>query len=150
MRNTIAVVAEKFGVTPDTLRYYDKEGLLPFVDRGPGGVRIFKDSDYPWLEIITCMKNTGMQIKDIKIFVDLCMQGDPTLQQRYDIIMSHKSAVEQQIKELQSQMKILDYKEWYYKTALEAGTADIHKGKCREDHEKAVRADRRKRKTVYA
>lgn len=65
---TIRQVAEKMGVTVSTLRYYDKEGLMPFVDKSQDGTRVFKDEDFQGLEIITCMKNSGMPIKDIKIY----------------------------------------------------------------------------------
>ncbi len=72
----ISEVAKKMNVTSSTLRYYDKEGLLPFVDRTEGGIRKFKEDDFEWLSIIECLKNTGMSIKDIKAFIDWCMDGE--------------------------------------------------------------------------
>jgi DNA-binding transcriptional MerR regulator len=79
MSYTISQAAEKMGVTVPTLRYYDNEGLLPFLDKKPDGTRVFKDEDFQGLAIITCMKNSGMPIKDIKKYMDLCEQGDTSL-----------------------------------------------------------------------
>jgi DNA-binding transcriptional MerR regulator len=90
MNYTIKQVAEKMGVTVPTLRYYDKEGLLPFVDKKPNGTRVFKDEDFKGLEIITCMKNSGTPIKDIKRYMDLCKEGDSTLQERLEIFLERK------------------------------------------------------------
>lgn len=79
MTYTVGEMASRLGVAPSTLRYYDKEGLLPFVERSDGGFRVFKDSDFEWLQIIECLKKTGMQLSDIKRFVDMAMQGDATI-----------------------------------------------------------------------
>ena len=65
---TVGEMAKRLGVAPSTLRYYDKEGLLPFVERSSGGIRVFKDSDYEWLNVIGCLKKTGMPLKYIKSF----------------------------------------------------------------------------------
>lgn len=75
-------MAKKMGVAPSTLRYYDKEGLLPFVERSGGGIRMFKDEDIEWLSIIECLKKTGMSIKEIKRFIDWCIEGDSTIDKR--------------------------------------------------------------------
>ena len=92
MNYTIRQVAEKVGVTVPTLRYYDKEGLLPFVYKKPNGTRVFKDEDFTGLAIITCMKNSGMPIKDIKRYMDLCQEGDSTLQKRLEVFFERKEA----------------------------------------------------------
>ena len=63
---TVGEMAKRIGVAPSTLRFYDKEGLLPFVERSEGGIRVFKDADYEWLQVIGCLKKTGMPLKDIK------------------------------------------------------------------------------------
>lgn len=70
MLYTVGEMAKRLHVPPSTLRYYDKEGLLPFVERSGGGIRMFKDSDLEWLNIISCLKQAGMSIKDIKTFID--------------------------------------------------------------------------------
>lgn len=127
MNYTIRQVAEKMGVTVPTLRYYDKEGLLPFVDKKPNGTRVFKDEDFQGLNIITCMKNSGMPIKDIKKFMDLCNEGDSKLQERLEIFLERKEVVQKQMEELNKVMETINYKIWYYETAIEAGTEAVHK-----------------------
>jgi Predicted transcriptional regulators len=127
MNYTIKQVAEKMGVTVPTLRYYDKEGLLPFVDKKPNGTRVFKDADFEVLNIITCMKNSGMPIKNIKKFMDLCGEGDSTLKERLEIFLERKEVVQKQMEELNKVMETINYKIWYYETAIEAGTEVVHK-----------------------
>lgn len=127
MKYTISQVAKRMGVTVPTLRYYDKEGLLPFVDRKPDGTRVFKDEDFQGLEIITCMKNSGMPIKDIKKYMDLCEEGDSSLNERLEVFQKRKEAVEKQMDELNEVMKTINHKISYYETAIEAGTEAVHK-----------------------
>ena len=113
-------------VAPSTLRYYAKEGLLPFVERSSGGIRLFKDSDFEWLSMIECMKQTGMPIKEIKTFIDLRMAGDSTISERLNLIRRQQKVVHAQMAQLQSTLDMLDYKEWYYRTTQQAGTCTIH------------------------
>lgn len=124
---SISQVANELKLTVYTLRYYDKEGLMPFVERTSSGTRVFKDSDIEALKIIECLKSTGMPIKEIKNFIDWCSEGDSTLQQRYDMFMERKANVEAQMEELKKTMKLIEYKCSYYRTALTAGTEDVHK-----------------------
>lgn len=124
---TISEVAKQLNLTVYTLRYYDKEGLLPFVERTSSGIRMFKDSDIEALNVIECLKSTGMPIKEIKNFIDWCSDGDSTLQQRYDMFIERKASVEAQIEELKKTLELINHKCDYYKIALEAGTEDVHK-----------------------
>jgi len=126
MNYSIGEVAEKIGLTAHTLRYYDKEGLLPFIDRTETGLRSFKDTDFEWLELINCLKNTGMPIKNIKVFIDYCMEGDSTLEKRLEMFKNQKESVLAQIENLQKHLKKVEYKIWYYETALAAGTEAVH------------------------
>ncbi len=127
MTYTISEIAERMGVSVHTLRFYDKEGLLPFVDR-VNGRRVFKDKDFAWLKVINCLKNTGMPLREIRTYLELCQQGDETLQARYDLIYQQKENLECQMRQLQNDMQELNYKLWYYEAALEAGTESIHAG----------------------
>ena len=124
---SISEVAEELNLTVYTLRYYDKEGLMPLVERTPNGNRVFKDSDIDALRIIECLKATGMPIKEIKHFIDWCSEGDSSLQQRYDMFIERKAIVESQMEELKKTMEVIEHKCQYYKTAIEAGTEEIHK-----------------------
>jgi DNA-binding transcriptional MerR regulator len=123
---TVGEIAKKLNVAASTLRYYDKEGLLPFLERSSGGMRMFKDEDLSGLKIIECLKKTGMPIKDIKHFMDCCMEGDSKIDERLSIIESQRDAVIKQMKEMQEMLDMLNYKCWYYETAKEAGTCAIH------------------------
>ena len=138
MTYTIAKAGERCGLTAHTLRFYDKEGLLPFVDRSPSGVRIFKESDFDWLRIITCLKDTGMSIKKIREFVDWAIEGDATIGKRLEFIREHKREVEQQLEQMKAHLETIDYKLHYYETALEAGTTAIHKNQNDEKKAEAV------------
>ncbi|MGN0254510.1 MAG: MerR family transcriptional regulator [Chordicoccus sp.] len=118
---SISEVARMMNVAPSTLRYYDKEGLLPDVSR-VNGIRVFTDKDFPWLRLLNCLKNTGMPIRKIREYAQLCKLGDASLQERYALIREQKQFVQDQIDQLQYYMKELDYKDWYYRAAIEAGT----------------------------
>lgn len=121
---TVGEMAKRIGVAPSTLRYYDKEGLLPFVERSDGGIRMFKESDFDWLSIIECLKKTGMPIKEIKKFIDWVMQGDSTIEERLALIDRQRDEVFKQIEQLKSTLDTLNYKHWFYETAKKAGTCD--------------------------
>lgn len=124
---SISEVAKVLNLTPYTLRYYDKEGLMPFVERTSSGIRLFKESDLGTLKVIECLKSTGMPIKEIKTFIDWCSEGDSTLSQRLDMFMERKATVEAQMEELKKTMELIEHKCLYYKSALDSGTEDIHK-----------------------
>lgn len=126
MPYTIKEAAELMHVTPTTLRYYDKQGLLPFVKRKESGYRIFSDNDILMLRVIECLKRTGMPIKDIRQFTDWVLQGDASLQQRYHMFLERRRVVEEQISRLQKTLEFINHKCWYYETALAAGTEKIH------------------------
>lgn len=125
MYYTVKEAAARLGVAPSTLRYYDQEGLLPFVERSEGGIRVFKDSDFEWLRIIGCLKKTGMALKDIRRFVEMAMQGDETIAPRLEMIVRQKEAVCRQIEELSETLRVLSFKQWYYETAMENGTTAV-------------------------
>lgn len=123
---TVGEIAKKLNIPPSTLRYYDKEGLLPFVERSNGGIRMFSDKDFESLSVIECLKKTGMSIKDIRQFMEWCAQGDATIPERLSMFRRQREQVLTQISQLQETLEILDYKEWYYKTAQKAGTCAVH------------------------
>lgn len=130
---TVGEMAKKLDVAPSTLRYYDKEGLLPFVERSSGGIRVFKEADYEWLKVIDCLKKTGMQLKDIKTFIEMAMQGDDTIEKRLKLIIKQKTAVEMQIAELEETLRTLEFKEWYYTIAKESGTTAVPRNMTLEE-----------------
>ena len=123
---TIGEMAQRLNVAPSTLRYYDKEGLLPFVERSSGGIRMFKDEDMEWLQMLGCLKKAGMPLREIKSFMDWSRQGDATIGQRLDLIEKQRQSVLDQQKQLEDTLLMLDYKRWYSQTAQEAGTCAVH------------------------
>ena len=125
MYYTVGEMAKRLGGAPSTLRYYDQEGVLSFVERSEGGIRVFKESDYEWLQVIGCLKKTGMQLRDIKTFIEMAMQGDQTIEPRLALITKQKESVKAQIAELEETLRTLEFKEWYYNTAKEKGTTSV-------------------------
>lgn len=126
MLYTVGEAAKRMGVPASTIRYYDKEGLLPFVERSGGGLRMFKEEDFEWLKIIECLKCTGMSIKEIKEFVDWCVEGDSTIEKRLALITRQREAIKEKLKQTEEALHLLDYKCWYYETAQRAGTCVVH------------------------
>ncbi len=121
MSYTISEAAQKTGLPPSTIRYYDKEGLLPNIKR-KNGIRVFEDMDLRLIGLLTCLKNTGMPIKRIRDYVELTSKGDDTLRERYEIIKAQRQFVLDQIEQLQYYLEELDFKDWYYNKALAAGS----------------------------
>ncbi len=126
MGYSIKEVSEILNLPTTTLRYYDKEGLLPFLQRMDSGYRIFSDSDIAMLRVIECLKCSGMSIRDIRQFTDWLQLGDASLAQRHEMFLERKRAVEAQLAELQQTLELINYKCWYYETAIAAGTEKIH------------------------
>lgn len=126
MSYSIKQIADLMGVTTATIRYYDDEGLLPNIKR-VNGRRVFEDEDFKWLRVLNCMKKINMPIKKIKEYVELAKQGDSTLQQRYNLILKQKEFIKSQIEELNICLQEFEYKEWYYQTAIQAGTENVVK-----------------------
>ena len=124
---TIGEMAKMLGVPASTLRYYDKEGLLPFVARSSGGIRQFRESDIEWLRVIGCMKKAGMSLKDIRIYIELAMQGDSTIDARLAMFRRQQDTLRAQMQQLQDTMQVLEYKCWYYETTQKLGSIDAVK-----------------------
>jgi len=144
MLYTIGEMAKQIGVAPSTLRYYDKEGLLPFMERSKGGIRMFKDSDYEFLQIIECLKATGMQLKDIREFIHMVMQGDETIDSRLELFIKRKEDVEKQLAELKDTLDILNFKCWFYETAKIAGSTNLPENMSDDELPKEFRSIRAK------
>ena len=126
MTYTVGEIAKKLNIAPSALRYYDKEGLLPFVERSSGGIRIFREEDMDWLELIECMKRTGMPIKEIKHFIDCCVEGDSRINNRLSIIRNQRDRVLAEIEHLQARLSMLEFKTWFYEEAQRRGTCSFY------------------------
>ncbi len=134
MSYTIQEVSKMTNIPTTTLRYYDKEGLLPFLERKSSGYRVFSDLDISMLQIIQCLKSTGMSVSDIKQFTQWLLEGDSTLEKRQQMFLKRKEAIENEIKELNKMLDIINYKCEYYKKAVKAGTEKHLFGKDKLPH----------------
>ncbi|PEJ49324.1 MerR family transcriptional regulator [Bacillus sp. AFS002410] len=110
MNYTIGQVAKLNNLTISQLRYYDNQGLLPFLKRTESGDRIFDEDALKFIEMILCLKNTGMPIKRIKEFVDWSMIGEETLQKRLELMKQQESNVLDQLKETEENLKKIQLK----------------------------------------
>ncbi|MDO4288170.1 MAG: MerR family transcriptional regulator [Eubacterium sp.] len=114
---TIKEVSEKTGLSIHTLRYYDKEGLLPFVERSESGIRQFRDSDLEWLSTICVLKDTGMPLKKIREYIDLFLQGTSTLETRRQIFIDHRVKLLKKIEELEKNLELVEHRIQFYDEA---------------------------------
>ena len=128
MLYTVGEMAKLLGIAASTLRYYDQEGLVPFVERSSGGVRVFTEQDYAPLAVICCLKKSGLSVREIRAFVTLAQQGDDSLRQRLELFRRRKAAVERQIADLQETLRVLEEKCRYYEAACRAGSEDAVRG----------------------
>lgn len=122
MLYTVGEIAKILGISASTLRYYDKEGLLPFVERSNNGIRMFTDKDYEWLKVIECLKKSGLSIKDIKAYTNMVNQGNNSLSERLELFQARRTAIKQQIMEMQEALELLEFKCWYYSQAVQDHT----------------------------
>lgn len=116
---TIGEASKKMGITAHTLRFYDKQGLLPLVERDHQGHRVFKESDLDWLRLIECFKQTGLPIKQIRQYLELCLLGDATLQTRLAYMCRHKETILQKRQELDQYLLTIDRKIRFYQDAVQ-------------------------------
>jgi len=121
---TVGEMAKILGIPASTLRYYDQEGLLPFVQRSSGGIRIFTDRDYEGLKVIECLKKSGLSIKEIKAFIDMAGRGDESIPQRLELFRGRREAVRAQLQDLRETLALLEFKCWYYEQAQRDGTEE--------------------------
>ncbi len=120
---TIGQVAEMFGLPISTLRYYDKQELFPRMQR-VSGIRRFSETEIEALRVIECLKKAGMEIKDIRQFMDWCVEGAATYPKRKALLEEQKAHVEAEIERMNRTLDMLKYKCWYYTQAIKDGGED--------------------------
>ena len=106
----IAQVSEKYDLSADTLRYYERIGLLPHITRTPGGIRDYSEEDCHWVEHIKCMRSAGVSIETLVEYVSLFYQGDSTIQQRKQLLLAQRQQIVDRIDELNQALLKLDCK----------------------------------------
>ena len=111
-------MAKRFGVSEHTVRYYENEKLLPEVGRDAHGARVFTDEHVNWLNMVLCLRATGMSIGDVRHYIELCEQGDSTLRERYEIMLRQKERAEEELREVQRKFEVLSHKLSLYENLL--------------------------------
>ena len=135
---TIGQVAKMFGLPPSTLRYYDKEGLFPDMERS-NGIRRFGQRELEALRVIECLKKSGMEIKDIRQFMEWCAQGSSTYPQRRAMFIRQKESVEAEIARMNRVLDMLSFKCWYYEQAIKDGNEQRLSAMTPEDMPEEIR-----------
>lgn len=117
---TIGQVAEMFALPVSTLRYYDKQGLFPGLER-TSGIRRFGDAELETLRVIECLKKAGMEIKDIRLFIEWCAEGPSTYPQRKAMFEERRAHMESEIAKMNRALDMLKYKCWFYEQLNQGG-----------------------------
>ena len=120
---SIGQVAEMFDLPISTLRYYDKQGLFPKMER-VSGIRKFSETEIEALRVIECLKKSGLEIKDIKQFVDWCVEGASTYPQRKALFEKQRKRLEAELIHMNKVLDMLKFKCWYYEQAMRDGCED--------------------------
>jgi DNA-binding transcriptional MerR regulator len=115
---TITEVAEQTGLSPDTLRYYEKAGLISPIGRSAGGQRRYAAADLAWIEFLLRLRDTGMPIADMQQFADLRRQGDTTVAERLALLRDHRARLADRIRQMQASGRALDDKIDHYESLL--------------------------------
>ena len=121
---TISEVGEKYGITADTLRYYERIGMLPQVGRTPGGIRDYTPDDISWLELILCLRGAGLPIEAIIEYVKLFQMGDSTFPARLELLKEQRGMLLEQKEKIDSALIRLDYKISRYEQAVKTGSPE--------------------------
>ena len=136
---TIGQVAEKFGMPISTLRYYDKQGLFPNMER-VSGIRKFGDTEIEALRVIECLKKAGMEIKDIRQFMDWCVEGPATYPQRKAMFEAQRVHMEAELEQMNRTLDMLKFKCWYYEQAIRDGNEEKLAAMIPDELPKNIRA----------
>ena len=121
---TIGDAAAKLGMPASTIRFYEKNGLIPNQQRSSDGRRLFDEDDLEWMRFVERLKVSGMPIKEIREYIQLYMEGDSSIEERRRIVYERRAAIDKQLEELQLARDFIEYKCWFYDVASESGTCD--------------------------
>ena len=144
MELSISEVAKKMNVTVPTLRYYDNIGLFKNLKKNNAGNRIFTEDDIEALRVIQYLKKSGMQLTEIKEFMNWCKEGDSTLEKRLNVFKKQKENVISEINKLKETLSLIEFKEWYYTEAIKDGTEEKVKNMPLENMPKEIQKEFKK------
>ena len=123
----IAEVSKRYELSQDTLRYYERIGLIPNVNRNKSGIRDYTDEDCKWIEFVKCMRNAGLQIEVLTKYLDLIQQGDSTHEERKGLLVKQRDKLARKIDEMQETLERLNYKIENYDQRLMAKEVELLK-----------------------
>lgn len=122
MLYTMKLACEKTGLTYETLKFYCNQGLIPDVKRDEQNRRVFTDDNIAWINSLTCLKNCGMGIQEMKEYLQLCMQGNETIPERKVILNAKKAELQKELKRVQDSIAYIDWKQGFYDDLLSGKT----------------------------
>lgn len=120
---TIGQISEMFDIPVSTLRYYDREGLFPDMQR-ISGIRKFTEKEIDILRVIECLKKSGLELKDIRQFMNWCSEGSQTYEKRYDLLQKRKAAMKDELEQMKNALDMICFKCWYYEQAMKDGNEE--------------------------
>ena len=126
---TIAEASKKVNLSADTLRYYERIGLIPEVNRTESGIRNYTEEDLGWIEFSKCMRNAGMSIEALIEYIKLYKKGDVTLEARKQLLISQKDVIKERLEEIQNTFDRINYKIKNYEKLLVEREKDLLKKK---------------------
>lgn len=118
---TIKEVSERYGISQDTLRYYERSGMIPAVSRTAGGIRDYGQKDLEWVELALCMRGAGLPVEVMARYVELCLQGDFTIPDRLQLLVDQRKALTKQEEQIRVMLQKLEYKISRYEEAVITG-----------------------------
>jgi DNA-binding transcriptional MerR regulator len=121
---TVQETSEKTGLSAHTIRYYERIGLIPSIERAANGHRRYSDEDIGWIEFLKCLRSTGMPISEMQRYVELQQEGDPTLQDRLALLEAHRRRIKAKIRELNSFLERIEHKIGYYQNVTKPPRGD--------------------------
>lgn len=132
---TIKEVSEKYGVSQDTLRYYERVGMIPPVTRTSSGIRNYQEDDLKWLELALCMRNAGLPVEAMIEYLSLFQQGDETISARLDLLTAQRRILLDKREEIDKTLERLNYKISVYEDAVKTGKLEWTNNNCKCERE---------------
>lgn len=118
---TVKEVSEKYNITQDTLRYYERVGMIPEVTRTSGGIRSYQQKDLDWVELAICMRSAGLPVEVMIQYVQLCKEGESTIPARLELLQKQREVLHIQREQLDTTLDRLNYKIKKYEKAIDTG-----------------------------
>lgn len=128
---TIKEVSEKYNISQDTLRYYERVGMIPPVTRTGGGIRDYQETDLSWVELAICMRSAGLPVEAMIEYVRLYQEGNQTIPARLQLLVEQRESLLEQKRQIDTTLERLNYKISRYEKAIETGKLTWEKDACK-------------------